>query len=97
MVVFDDCVWLRDLHLHPLLLFITIQINPAACERDMYRYVAQSLNALVQLAFERACENSATIRPSGDDEPCEENRGGATPYGNVPQAEEVSDALLAGL
>ncbi|CAN0084663.1 unnamed protein product, partial [Ectocarpus fasciculatus] len=73
------------------------KINPAACEGDMYRYVTQSIYAMMQLAFERACASNATTRPSGDDEPSKEDEGGASPYGNVPQAEEVSDALLAGL
>lgn len=84
-----DCVWLRDLHFHPLLLFLMIQINPAVCEGDMFRYFAQSIVALTQLAFEKACENNATIRPSSGDQPCEEDGGVIGPHGNAFQAQEV--------
>ncbi|CAM9196670.1 unnamed protein product, partial [Ectocarpus fasciculatus] len=73
------------------------QIKPVACEGDIYRYVAQSLTAFEQVVFERACENSATRRHLGDDEPCEDDKCGATPHGNAPQAEEVADAMVAGL
>ncbi|CAN0121203.1 unnamed protein product, partial [Ectocarpus fasciculatus] len=73
------------------------QIKPVACEGDIYRYVSQSLIAFEQVVFERACEKGATRRHSGDDEPCEDDRGGATPHGNAPQAEEVADAMVAGL
>ncbi|CAM9167824.1 unnamed protein product, partial [Ectocarpus fasciculatus] len=72
------------------------KINPAACEGDIYRYVAQSVFALTQLAFERACQKNATTRHSGDYEPCEEDRGGVMSHGNPPQAEEVADAMAAG-
>ncbi|CAM9651184.1 unnamed protein product, partial [Ectocarpus sp. 4 AP-2014] len=73
------------------------QMKPAACEADFYRYVAQSHAAFEQVVFQRACQNSATRRHSKEDEPCEDNGGGAIPHGNAPQAEEVSDAMVAAL
>ncbi|CAM9567655.1 unnamed protein product [Ectocarpus fasciculatus] len=73
------------------------QVNPAATELDIFRYVTQSLTAFQQLAFEKVCENSAAIRPSSDDDPCEEDRGGGSPHGNAPQVEEVADAMATGL
>ncbi|CAN0421510.1 unnamed protein product, partial [Ectocarpus sp. 12 AP-2014] len=73
------------------------QIKPAACEGDLYRYVAQSHAAFEQVVFERACQNSATCGHSKEDERCEDNGGGAIPHGNAPQAEEVSDAMVAAL
>ncbi|CAM9281330.1 unnamed protein product [Ectocarpus sp. 8 AP-2014] len=73
------------------------QIKPAVCEGDIYRYVAQSHTAFELVAFKRACEKSATGGHSREDEPCEENSGGAIPHGNAPQAEEVSDAMVSGL
>ncbi|CAM9403759.1 unnamed protein product, partial [Ectocarpus sp. 8 AP-2014] len=73
------------------------QIKPAACDGDIYRYVAQSQTAFQQVVFERACQNSAARRLSREDEACEDNRGGANPHGNAPQAEDVSDAMVAGL
>ncbi|CAN0014601.1 unnamed protein product [Ectocarpus sp. 8 AP-2014] len=73
------------------------QINPAACEGDMYRYVTQSIIAFTQLALERACEDTVMIRPSSDDEPCKEDRVDNMPHGNAPQAEKVSGAMVAGL
>ncbi|CBJ48543.1 expressed unknown protein [Ectocarpus siliculosus] len=73
------------------------QIKPAACEGDLYRYVAQSHAAFEQVVFERACQNSATRRHPKEDEPCEDNGGGAIPHGSAPQAEEVSDTMVAAL
>ncbi|CBN75416.1 expressed unknown protein [Ectocarpus siliculosus] len=78
-------------------LLDTIQINPAASERDLYVYVARSIVAFDQMAFEKACKDSAACEQSSDHEPCLENRGGVTPQGNPPQTEEVSDAMVAGL
>ncbi|CAM9167151.1 unnamed protein product [Ectocarpus fasciculatus] len=63
----------------------------------MYRYVIQSLRAFGQDAFEIACERSATRGQSGDDGPCEEARGGASLHGDPPQAEEVANAMAAGI
>ncbi|CAM9627765.1 unnamed protein product [Ectocarpus sp. 12 AP-2014] len=77
-------------HQHPL------QINPAASEGDMFRYVAQSLIAFEQVVFEKSCENSATSGQSSEDKLCDEKAGGATPLGHAPQVEEVSDAMVAG-
>ncbi|CAN0123886.1 unnamed protein product [Ectocarpus sp. 6 AP-2014] len=74
-----------------------IQANPAATELEIFRYVTQSLTAFEQLVFEKVCENGETIRPSSDDEPCEEDRGGGSSHGNAPQAEDVSDAMVMGL
>ncbi|CBN75409.1 expressed unknown protein [Ectocarpus siliculosus] len=73
------------------------QIKPAACEGDLYRYVAQSLTAFEQDVFERACENTATRRQSRENEACEDNRSGAIPHDNAPQAEEVSAIMVAAL
>ncbi|CAN0483741.1 unnamed protein product [Ectocarpus sp. 12 AP-2014] len=73
------------------------QIKPAACDGDIYRYVAQSQTRFQQVVFERACQNSATRRHSREDEPCEDIRAGAFPHGNAPQAEDVSDAMVVGL
>ncbi|CAM9272842.1 unnamed protein product [Ectocarpus sp. 12 AP-2014] len=73
------------------------QANSAATELDVFRYVTQSLTAFEQLVFEKVCENSATIRPSSNDEPCEEEGDGGSPHGNAAQAEEVSDAMVKGL
>ncbi|CAB1096251.1 unnamed protein product [Ectocarpus sp. CCAP 1310/34] len=73
------------------------QANPAATELDVFRYVTQSHTAFEQLVFEKVCENSATIRPLSDDEPCEDDGGCGSPHGNPPQAEEVSDAMVTGL
>lgn len=75
------------------MLLLLVQINQAAGE-DLFRYVVKSLAAFEQLVFEKACENSATRRHRSSDE----NDGrGASPHGNAaPQAEEVSDAMVAG-
>lgn len=88
--------WLRDLPLHPLLLLDMIQVNPAASEGDVFRYVAQSLRAFERAVFEKACENSAASGHSSDDELCDEKTGGARPLGHPPQVEEVSDAMVTG-
>ncbi|CAM9247501.1 unnamed protein product [Ectocarpus fasciculatus] len=71
------------------------QINPAASEGDVFQYVSQSLIAFEQVVFEKACEKLATRGQSSDDEPCLENGGGESPHGNVPQVDEVSDAMVA--
>ncbi|CAN0123421.1 unnamed protein product [Ectocarpus sp. 6 AP-2014] len=73
------------------------QIKPAACDGDIYRYVAQSQTAFQQVVFEIACQNSAARRLSREDEASEDNRGGDFPHDNGPQAEDVSDAMVAGL
>ncbi|CAM9112274.1 unnamed protein product [Ectocarpus sp. 13 AM-2016] len=73
------------------------QIKPAACDGDIYRYVAQSQTRFQQVVFERACQNSATRRHSREDESYKDNRAGAFPHGNAPQAEDVSDAMVVGL
>ncbi|CAM9364984.1 unnamed protein product [Ectocarpus fasciculatus] len=70
------------------------QINRAASEEDVFRYVAQSLEVFVQFVVEKACENRATRICSSDDGPCGEDRGGASPHGNDPPVEEMSDAML---
>ncbi|CAN0123953.1 unnamed protein product [Ectocarpus sp. 6 AP-2014] len=49
------------------------------------------------MAFEKTCTDIAACEQSSDHEPCLEDRGGVTPQGNPPQAEEVSDAMVAGL
>ncbi|CAM9592766.1 unnamed protein product [Ectocarpus sp. 8 AP-2014] len=72
------------------------QINPAASEEDVFRFVAQSLEAFVQLVVEEACEKRATRSCSSDDGPCEEDRSGASPHGNAPRAEEMSEAMVTG-
>ncbi|CAN0120637.1 unnamed protein product, partial [Ectocarpus sp. 13 AM-2016] len=77
-------------HQHPL------QINPAASEGDMFRYVAQSLLAFEQVVFEKSCENNAARGLSSEDKLCDEKTGGATSLGHTPQVEEVSDAMVAG-
>lgn len=73
-----------------------IQINPAASEEDVFRFVAQSLEAFVQLVVEEACEKRTTRSCSSDDGPYEEDSGGASPHGNAPRAEEMSDAMVTG-
>ncbi|CAN0123755.1 unnamed protein product [Ectocarpus sp. 6 AP-2014] len=73
------------------------QVNPAANEGDLFRYFSQSLNAFEELIFEKACEKSSIRRHLSDDEPCEEDRGGGSPHGAAPQAEDVSDAMVMGL
>ncbi|CAN0400626.1 unnamed protein product [Ectocarpus sp. 12 AP-2014] len=73
------------------------QVNPAANEGDLFRYFSQSLNAFEEVVFEKACEKSATRRFLNADEPCEQDRGGGSPHGNAPQAEDVSDAMVTGL
>ncbi|CAN0123554.1 unnamed protein product [Ectocarpus sp. 6 AP-2014] len=72
------------------------QINPAATEEDVFRFVAQSLEAFVQLVVEEACEKRATRSCSSDYRPYEEDRGGASPHSNTPRAEEMSDAMVTG-
>ncbi|CAM9515199.1 unnamed protein product [Ectocarpus sp. 13 AM-2016] len=72
------------------------QINPIASEEDVFQYVSQSLVAFEQVVFEKVCEKSSTRGQWSDDEPCLKNTAGASPYGNVIQAEEVSDAMVAG-
>ncbi|CAM9561161.1 unnamed protein product [Ectocarpus fasciculatus] len=74
-----------------------IQVTPAATELDIFLYVTQSITAFEQLVLEKVWEKSAAIRPSSDDDPCEEGRGGGSPHGNAPQAEEVADAMATGL
>lgn len=81
----------------PLLLLDMIQVNPVASEEDVFQYVSQSLVAFEQVVFEKVCEKRSTRGQWSDDEPCLENRAGASPHGNVIQAEEVSDAMVAGL
>ncbi|CBN75414.1 expressed unknown protein [Ectocarpus siliculosus] len=73
------------------------QVNPAANEGDLFRYFSQSLNAFEELVFEKACEKSSIRRHLSDDEPWEEDRGGGSPHGAAPQAEDVSDAMVMGL
>ncbi|CAM9627688.1 unnamed protein product [Ectocarpus sp. 12 AP-2014] len=73
------------------------QVNPVACEEDVFQYVSQSLVAFEQAVFEKVCEKRSTREQWTDDEPCLENRAGASPHGNVIEAEEVSDAMVAGL
>ncbi|CAM9576285.1 unnamed protein product [Ectocarpus fasciculatus] len=73
------------------------QINPAVSEGDVYMYVIQSLVALEQVVFGKACRKMATRGQLSDDEPRLENSGGVSPHGNVPQVEEVSEAIAAGL
>ncbi|CAM9343954.1 unnamed protein product [Ectocarpus sp. 12 AP-2014] len=73
------------------------KVNPAANERDLFRYISQSLHAFEELVFEKACEKSATRRHLSADEPCEEDRGSGSPHGNAPQAVDVSDAMVTGL
>ncbi|CAN0124084.1 unnamed protein product [Ectocarpus sp. 6 AP-2014] len=72
------------------------KITPAASERDVFRYVVQSLAAFDQVAFEKACKNSAPCGQSSDDEPYLENRGDGSPHGNAPPVEEVAHAMVAG-
>ncbi|CAM9443720.1 unnamed protein product [Ectocarpus sp. 12 AP-2014] len=73
------------------------QVNPAANEGDLYRYFSQTFTAFEELVFEKACEKSATRRHLSADEPCGEDRGGGSPHGNAPLAEDVSDAMVMGL
>ncbi|CAM9235425.1 unnamed protein product, partial [Ectocarpus sp. 8 AP-2014] len=73
------------------------QINPAASEGDIYVYVARSIVAFNQMAFEKTCKDSAACEHASDHEPCLENRGGVSPHGNPLQTEEVSNAMVAGL
>ncbi|CAB1109300.1 unnamed protein product [Ectocarpus sp. CCAP 1310/34] len=72
------------------------QINPAATEEDVFRFVAQSVEAFVQLVVEEACGKRATRSCSSDDGPYEEDRGDASPHGNAPRVEEISDAMVTG-
>ncbi|CAM9395731.1 unnamed protein product [Ectocarpus sp. 12 AP-2014] len=73
------------------------QINPAASEEDLFRFVAQSLEAFVHLVVEEACEKRATRSCSSYDGPYEASKVGASPHGNAPRAEEMSDAMVTGL
>ncbi|CAM9958278.1 unnamed protein product [Ectocarpus sp. 8 AP-2014] len=73
------------------------QIKPALNEGDIYRYVAQSLTEFMECAFERAGENNSKRRQSRYNEPCEEDIHGASPHGKIPQAEELSQAVVTGL
>ncbi|CAM9343803.1 unnamed protein product [Ectocarpus sp. 12 AP-2014] len=73
------------------------QVNPAANEGDLFRYFSQTFAAFEELVFEKACKKSATRRHLSADEPCGEDRGGGSPHGNAPLAEDVSDAMVMGL
>ncbi|CBN75413.1 expressed unknown protein [Ectocarpus siliculosus] len=85
----DDSLAARRQHLP--------EVNPAANEGDLFRYFSQSQTAFEELVFEKACEKSAARRHLSADEPCEEGRCDANPHGNVPQVEEVSDAMVIAL
>ncbi|CAM9928481.1 unnamed protein product [Ectocarpus fasciculatus] len=73
------------------------QIKPALGEVDMYRYVVQSLSRFMVFVFERARENSATRRHSGDNEPGDEDMSGAIPHFKPPQVEEMSEVMATGI
>ncbi|CAN0464840.1 unnamed protein product, partial [Ectocarpus sp. 12 AP-2014] len=72
------------------------QVNPVASEEDVFQYVSQSLVAFEQVVFEKVCEKRSTRGQWIGDEPCLENTAGVSPHDNVIQAEEVSDAMVAG-
>lgn len=72
-----------------------IQINAAADETELYRYVTQSFRVFEQAVFSKASQgNTAPYGRSEDAEPQDED----DPHrGSRPLPSEFSDAFAAGL